>query len=128
METLSGTYYADNVLVSTYAGTVPRLMWRIFGDYYSYARFQIGLPITPEGRGRFSLFWLHDWIHGQESMQDWVDEGRPSTRWLNSAASLPMGGSDLVGDSNLVDRLLESAWPISLVSVLVTELINTVLL
>lgn len=55
--TPSGTYFVDGHLASTYMAVVPFWAWRVFGDFYVYARHMIGIPVTPEGEGPVSIFW-----------------------------------------------------------------------
>jgi len=56
----STTYYADGVLSSTYVAYVPLNVWKVAGGLYPRVRYTIGLPITPEGEGVLSIFWLLD--------------------------------------------------------------------
>lgn len=56
----SGAYYVDGVAASTYVSYIPHAAWKVFGDGYITARYQLGLPIVPEGDAPVTLFWLLD--------------------------------------------------------------------
>jgi len=56
----STTYYADGVLSSTYVAYVPLNVWKVAGALYPRVRYTLGVPITPEGEGLLSIFWLLD--------------------------------------------------------------------
>ena len=54
----SGQYYANGVLASTYIAHVPLGAWKLFADRYASARYALGVPLTPEGEGPASIFWI----------------------------------------------------------------------
>jgi len=56
--TPSNNYYADGVLSSTYVSYVPLNVWKVAGGLYPMLRYKLGVPITPEGQGPLSIFWL----------------------------------------------------------------------
>ena len=58
--TPSGAYYVDGIAASTYVAYIPHAAWKIFGDGYITLRYQLGVPIVPEGRAPVTLFWLLD--------------------------------------------------------------------
>mmetsp|Transcript_2333 Transcript_2333/g.4804 ORF Transcript_2333/g.4804 Transcript_2333/m.4804 type:complete len:856 (-) Transcript_2333:259-2826(-) len=58
LTTDSTTYYADGVLSSTYVAFVPLNVWKVAGGLYPRVRYAVGVPITPEGQGVLSIFWL----------------------------------------------------------------------
>ena len=53
----SGAYYVDGLLASTYVAHVPLGVWKVFADGYASLRYELGLPITAEGAGLFSITW-----------------------------------------------------------------------
>jgi len=54
----STTYFADGVLSSTYVAYVPLNVWKVAGGLYPRVRYTLGVPITPEGEGVLSIFWM----------------------------------------------------------------------
>jgi len=58
INTDSMTYFANGVLSSTYVAFVPLNVWKVAGALYPRIRYTIGVPITPEGQGVLSIFWL----------------------------------------------------------------------
>jgi len=58
--TASGAYYVDGIAASTYVSYIPHVAWKIFGDGYIALRYQLGLPVVPEGAAPVSLFWMLD--------------------------------------------------------------------
>jgi len=39
---------------------VPLNVWKVAGGLYPRVRYTLGVPITPEGEGMLSIFWLLD--------------------------------------------------------------------
>lgn len=52
-----GAYYVDGVLASTYIAHVPLGAWKTFADGYATLRYKLGVPLTPEGVGPFTITW-----------------------------------------------------------------------
>ena len=55
-----GSYYVDSILASDYFGLVPHMAWPLVRAYVE-ARYRIGVPVIPIGRGFFpSHIWAFD--------------------------------------------------------------------
>jgi hypothetical protein len=65
VQVASGAYYADGILCSTYIAHVPLAAWKLFADTYAWARYKVGVPLTPEGQGPMSIFWP---LHAYEAL------------------------------------------------------------
>ena len=55
-----GNYFVDGILASDYYGLVPKAVWSL-GRAYVEARFWLGIPVIPVGKGDFPD---HAWAAG----------------------------------------------------------------
>ena len=55
-----GNYYVDGILASDYYGLVPKAVWSL-GRAYVEARYGLGIPVIPVGKG---FFPDHAWAAG----------------------------------------------------------------
>ena len=55
-----GNYYVDGILASDYYGLVPKAVWSL-GRAYVEARYWLGIPVIPVGKG---FFPDHAWAAG----------------------------------------------------------------
>merc|ERR1719473_2321359 len=103
ISTPSGTYYADDILTSTYVGIVPRAVYQ-FGDSYMELRFRMGIPLVPEGKGVISIQWVpsliaalgvpldspvHHFVTGPLAMMAFVLVELVNALFLYSSVALP---------------------------------------
>ena len=55
-----GSYFVDGILASDYSGLVPHMAWPLVRAYVE-ARYRIGVPVIPDGRGFFpNKIWASD--------------------------------------------------------------------